>query len=239
VPDRSRPWEDFVLIACWSPKGGCGTTVVSVAIAMVLAERAADGVLIADLCGDVPGVLGADCDEADGPGLAQWLAASGPPEALARIEVAVTPRLSLLLAGGAMPLVAGGGDGPGGDEQVAALAVTLAADRRPVVADCGTIHPGRSSPGSALAAAAGLSLLVLRPCYTALRRAVDAPVRPSAVVLVEEPHHKLGRQAVEAALGVPVRAVVDVHPKVARAVDAGLLNGGLPRPFYRAIRRAA
>src|SRR2546426_1176908 len=117
-----------MLVTCWSPKGGCGTTVVTAALGVLLAGSAPAGAVVA-------------------------------------------------------------GQGP--------------------------------EPASTLAAAAGLSLLVLRPCYLALRRAIAAPLRPSGVVLVNEPGRSLGRADVEDLLGVPVRAEIDVDPSVARAVDAG------------------
>jgi hypothetical protein len=90
-----------------------------------------------------------------------------------------------------------------------------------------------------VAAAASASLLVLRPCYLSLRRALQAPMRPSGVILVSEPGRSLGRSDVEDVLGVPVRAVVGIDPAVARAVDAGLLATRLPRGLERALRHAA
>src|SRR5947208_1919622 len=63
------------------------------------------------------------------------------------------------------------------------LALSLAG-RRPVVVDCG---PPGTAAGAAVASTATVSLLVLRPCFLALRRAVAAPFRPSGVLLVEEP----------------------------------------------------
>ena len=87
-----------------------------------------------------------------------------------------------------------------------------------------------------MAAGAQESLLVLRPCYLALRRALAAPVRPSGVVLVSESGRALGRRDVEDVLGVPVRAEVAIEEAVARAVDAGLLGRRVPRPLERALR---
>ena len=116
------------------------------------------------------------------------------------------------------------------------LASLLAADPRPVVVDCGRAAPG---PGSSVAGSASVSLLVLRPCYLALRRALAAPVRPSGVVLVDEPGRALGRDDVEGVLGVPVTAVVALDPAVARAVDAGVLLSRLPRRLARALRNVA
>jgi hypothetical protein len=82
-------------------------------------------------------------------------------------------------------------------------------------------------------------LLVLRPCYLALRRAVASSLRPSGVVLVEEAGRALGRRDVESALGVPVRAVVAHDPRIARAVDAGLLARRLPGLLERPLRHVA
>ena len=116
-----------------------------------------------------------------------------------------------------------------------ALAAALSADPRPVVVDCGTAATGAAL---AVAASATVSLLVIRPCYLALRRALDAPLRPSGVVLVTDEGRSLGRADVEDVLGVPVRAEIRVDPTVARAVDAGLLAGRLPRGLERALRPA-
>ena len=215
-----------MLVACWSAKGGSGTTVVAAALATELARRSASGALLVDLDGDLPAVLGIP-DPAAGVG--SWLGAGGsvPPDALARLEVPVGDRLSLL----------GLGDEPPPDAtRVDVLAAVLGADPRPVVVDCGS-RPGPL--GAPVAAAATVSLLVLRPCYLALRRAVASPLRPSGVVLVREPGRSIGRRDVEAALGVPVRAVVGVHETIARRVDAGLLAGRLPGGLLRDLSRAA
>ena len=222
-----------MLIACWSPKGGSGTTVIACGLAAVLSRSTAGrgGVLLADLAGDAPAALG--LAEPPGPGLAEWLSA-GPdvaPSALSRLEVEAGPGLRLLgwrrPGAGAEP-----GPGPGRGE---ALVDALAGDPRPVVADC-----GRACGGAALAVAAGaaVSLLVLRPCYLGLRRALAAPVRPSGIVLLAEQGRSLGRRDVEDVLGVPVRAEVAVDPSVARAVDAGLLARRVPRGLERALRGA-
>ena len=225
-----------MLIACWSPKGGCGTTVVSAALALVLA--ASEGAaLLADLDGDIPAALG--LPDPTGPGLGHWLQAGPdvPHDALARLEVDARPGLHLLPAGptGATAGLTGPGTGhdPG---RAQALVAALAADGRPVVADC-----GRASSGAPLAVAAGasLSLLVLRPCYLGLRRALAAPIRASGVVLVNEAGRSLSGRDVEAALGIPVRAEVPFEPTVARAVDAGLLAARVPRVLERSLRRAA
>jgi hypothetical protein len=215
-----------VLIACWSAKGGSGTTVVAAALASLLA-RSSPGAVLADLAGDVPAVLG--LPEPDGPGLAQWLEAGAtvPADALTRLEVAAGGGLAVLPSGGPLP------DAPGRGDVLAAL---LAADVRPVVADCGCAPSG---PRLAVAAGAGQSLLVLRPCYLGLRRAVASPLRPSGVVLIEEEGRAISRRDVEGALGIPVRAVVAHDRRIARAVDAGLLASRVPALLQRSLRDVA
>jgi cellulose biosynthesis protein BcsQ len=224
---RSRALGVVVLIACWSAKGGSGTTVVSVALAAVLARSSPSGALLADLAGDVPAVLGVA--DPSGPGLAEWLASGEgvPADALTRLEVEGPGALRVLPAGEAAT------EEPGRAE---VLAAALAADPRPVVVDCGSNLRGAAL---AVAAAASTSLLVLRPCYLSLRRALQSPVRPSGLVVVSEPGRALGRRDVEEVLGVPVRAFVGVDPAIARAVDAGLLPTRLPRGLERALRHAA
>ena len=212
-----------MLVACWSVKGGSGTTVVSAALALSVAATGHDA-LIADLAGDLPAALG--LAEPDGPGLADWLGAGPevPPDALGRLEVDAGPHLALLPSGGAMP------DAPGRGEELAAV---LATDSRVVVADCGSAP---STTALAVAAGAGLSLLVVRPCYLALRRALKAPLEASAVVLVGEPQRSLQQADVEDVLGLEVRAAIPWRPVVATAVDAGLLGRRLPSPLERALR---
>lgn len=212
-----------MLIACWSVKGGSGTTVVTAALALVLARSS--GVVAADLGGDLPAALG--LSEPAGPGLAEWASSPPdvPPEALSSLLVDAGPGLRLLPRGRG-ELVAGHGE---------RLAAAMGAGE-PVVVDCSS---GTEPAGLAVAAAASLSLLVIRPCYLALRRALAAPIRPSGVVLVEEPGRSLGPSDVSDVLGVPVRARVPWDRAVARSVDAGLLAARVPRNLERAVREAA
>lgn len=224
-----------MLVSCWSAKGGAGTTVVAAALALTAARDRADGSLLVDLAGDAPAVLGVP--EPDGPGIADWLAAGPavPADALARLQVEVAPGLSLVPWGHRPP----GGDAADRAEVLAAL---LGSSPRTVVADCGRIGPDTDPVASVrrtLAAAGTHSLLVTRGCYLALRHAVAAPLRPSAVVLIDEPGRSLGRLDVEEVLGVPVVAQVAWDAGVARAVDAGLLVDRLPRALARALRHAA
>lgn len=215
-----------MVIACWGAKGGSGTTVVAAALATMLAKTVGAALLV-DLDGDIPAVLGVG--PTDGPGIAEWLAAGDdvPPDALGRLEVDLGRGLQLIHAGATELPPEGRGE---------LLVALLAADPRPVVVDCGS-HP----TGARLAVAAGASqsLLVLRPCFLALQRALRSPLRPSGVVLVDEEGRAIGPADVEAVLGVPIRAVVPCDRRIFRAADAGLLTGRLPGDLARALRRAA
>ena len=218
--------------ACWSVKGGSGTTVVAAALAVVLSRLDGPGALLVDLAGDGPAVLG--LAEPDSPGLAGWLAAGAavPADGLGRIEIPIDDRLGLIPRG-AGPLAS--------LERAEVLAGLFAAEPRSVVIDAGVpIWDGDAadSVGAVLASAAVTSLLVTRACYLSLRRIVASPGRPSGIVLVTEPGRALGRHDVEQVSGVDVVAEVLVDPMVARAVDAGLLAGRLPRTLERALGRA-
>lgn len=211
-----------MLIACWSVKGGSGTSVVAASIALHLS--ALGPATLVDLAGDSPAVLG--LPDPPGPGVAEWLAGGlADPAALDRVATSVTPALSLVPVG-REPVPSDGGE---------RLAAALAGRGQSVV-DCGS----RAASGAAagVAAAATCSLLVVRPCYLALRRALAAPIRPSGVILVDEGERALGPNDVSEVLGVPVRAVVPWDPRVARAVDAGLLAARMPRSL-RALADAA
>jgi hypothetical protein len=84
------------------------------------------------------------------------------------------------------------------------------------------------------------SLLVVRACYMAVRRARQAPLLPTGVVVVREPGRVLHSEDIADAVGAPLLAEIEVDPAVARAVDAGLLNGTrLPRSIERSLRHAS
>jgi hypothetical protein len=178
----------------------------------------------------VPAVLG--LPEPVGPGVREWLAANPAVEAdaLGHLATAATPGLRVVPAGSAsaMPRAVP-------PARVDLLGDTLAANHGEVVVDLGLPTPDLLP----LLARADRSLLVLRPCYLALRRATALPTRPTGVVLVTEPGRALGRRDIEEVVGVKVAAEIDVQPTIARAVDAGLLAGRLPRSLSRTLRAAA
>lgn len=205
-----------MLVACWSAKGGSGTTVVAAALALQLARYDANGAVLADLAGDAPAVLGVP--EPASPGLAGWLSAGAdvPADALARIEVEAAPGLGLLPRG----------SGHLDADRAGVLATLLDRSPRPAVVDCGRV----GEPAvAAVVAQARQSLLVTRPCYVALRRASQSPLRPTGIVVLNEPGRVLSADDIAGVVEAPVVATLEADPAVARLVDAGLLAGRLPR----------
>ncbi len=79
------------------------------------------------------------------------------------------------------------------------------------------VHDGRSEQGT--------SLLVTRPCYLALRRALNLGITNAAVgvVMVSEPGRALGGEDVAVVTGLPVIATIPVRAGIDRAVDARVL----------------
>lgn len=74
------------------------------------------------------------------------------------------------------------------------------------------------------------NLLVLRPCYLTLRRAVQADTLPNTkgIILITEMGRALTRGDVERAVGLPVLAEIPFDPSISRASDAGLLSCRIP-----------
>ena len=199
-----------MLVVCWSPKGGVGTSVVAAALAL---RAAADGTdtLLVDLAGDQPAVLGIDVGGREG--VADWMAAGEdvPIDALAALEIPVADRLALLPRGGAAVA-----------DRLAVLGGVLGAGRRTVVVDAGLARDvGWAPPGHR-------SVVVLRTCYLAARRAGTLPAS-SRLVVVDEPGRALRPADMAAAVGVECWVRLPTDPAVARAVDAGLLVARLPR----------
>jgi hypothetical protein len=224
-----------VLLALWSPKGGSGTSVFAAACALVLA-RDATGARLADLAGDQPAIFGFAADPETG--LAEWLGAGpeAPVDALERLAHPAAPGVVLLPRGDASrplaPLPAA--------EAGAALAVALRDGPVPTVVDAGD---ATAPAHRALVEIADVSIIVVRGCYLALRRAVHSPLlqRAAGAVLMEEQGRSLGTAELRDVLDVPVLGRIPVKPPVARAVDAGVLAARLPellaRPTVRVLSR--
>ncbi len=218
-------------IAFWSLKGGAGCSVVAALYALQSAKKGTQTTLI-DLGGDQPAILGTS--HPPSPGIAEWLAggASGPPDALGRIQCKVTAQLALIPKGQVGLPDAEPGEAMGA--QLDALAGSVAVD-------CGLLWPSHVDARGAqwFVEQSTTSVLVTRPCYLALSRVAASPVRPSGVVLVAEPGRSLSKVDVEAAVGAPVLATIAADPAVARGVDAGLLVSRMPRGVGAALGAVA
>lgn len=220
-----------MLLALWSPKGGSGTSVVTAACALVLA-RDATGARVVDLGGDQPAIFGLAADPETG--VADWLAAGpeAPADALERLTVPAAPGIALVPRGAPERPLAPQPVAEAG----AALAVALRDGPVPVLVDAARA----SGPAArALVEVADVSVVVIRGCYLALRRAVHTPLleRAVGVVLVEEQGRSLGAAEVGDVLDRPVLARVPVRPAVARSIDAGVLAARPPEPLARAAAR--
>lgn len=203
------------MIVCWSIKGGSGTTVVSAALALTLAQRNTAAVRIVDLAGDIPSALG--IAEPSGEGISNWLQQQQQPQTIQSLQIPVTARVSLI---------------PRGDgalmhhalttEHCNTLATELDTSHELTVVDAGSGHIPQ------LVNNATTSLLVIRPCYLALRKAAHLVVKPHGIVLINEPGRSLGKRDVESVVGAPVLVELPLDPTIARCVDAGLLASRIP-----------
>ena len=156
--------------------------------------------------------------------------AAGPQAAsewLEELAVPVVPGLSLLPGGPATRAAP--------PESGAALAVALR-DGGTTVVDVGSGEDESDGAGRAVVDVADTALMVIRPCYLALRRAVADPRLGSSAgaVLVEDAGRALDADDIAAVLGLPVVGRFPVRPEIARAVDAGVLRDQLPAPLATA-----
>ncbi len=221
---------------CWSVKGGSGTTVVATALALLAAQSVRretndpkrcdnDEVLLIDLGGDVPAVLGRAV--AGTTGVLDWLHAADSlgHDALERLIVPISDRLSLLPSG----------DGSHHDVPAQRWLELASYVRRrsTVVVDLGVLQP--DDGGFTLVAEAERSVFVTRNCYVGLRRAMHMQCRTDLIVLIHDSERSLNRFDLEAALGRPVDVQLALDPAIARAVDSGLFGSRLPRSLTRAV----
>jgi len=212
------------VIVCWSLKGGSGTTVVSAALALTLAQRNTATVRIVDLAGDIPSALG--IAEPSGEGVMNWLQQQHVP--IQSLQIPVTARVSLIPRGNDSllhhDLTA---------EHCNSLATELDTSNELTVVDAGSGHIPQ------LINNATTSLLVIRPCYLALRKAAHLSVKPHGIVLINEPGRSLGKCDVESVVGAPVLVDLPLDPTIARCVDAGLLASRIPTVLSQHLAHVA
>ena len=192
----SPRWGGVVLVCCWSPKGGSGTSVFAAACALTLARDGRRGAprrsrrrSAADPRARRP---------IPPPGCANGCRSASRRRSTRSIGWPCTaPHGLTLLPAGRADLA----DVP--PEAGAALGCRVARAPAPTIVDVGV--PSDPAPLEALLAVADANVVVVRGCYLALRRAVRMPPTAGATgaVLVEESGRALGARDVADVLGVP------------------------------------
>lgn len=207
-----------MLVICSSVKGGSGTSVVAAALAVTaLGLHPERNSLIIDLVGDQPAVLGVPEPE---NGLTDWMSRRTDH----RFHDLIDRHDRLHLVG------RGRGDLPStGHEMWGHLRDEILDRSR--AGDTVVVDVGRGDlPGDFENEA--LRLLVIQPCYVALKRCVEARPAVDGIVVVHPSDRVLTVSDVATVTELPVLAQVPVHPDVARRVDAGLLSSRLPRVIH-------
>lgn len=200
------------MLCLFSSKGGVGCSVAATALALVSAET--QPTLLVDLRGEVDAILGLPTAP---EGLSDWFSLDEPsPDVLQRLEVLVSPWLSLLPRGSCVS--------PARPERYRLLSRLLCGDGRRVIVDIGT----HAMPAVPLIAESSASILVTRACFLALDAAQRGPM-PDRILLIEEEGRVLRSSDVSAAVGAEVAVNLRWHRDVARAVDSGLLSAKLPK----------
>jgi len=215
---------------CWAVKGGSGTTVVTSTLALESTRPA----LLVDLDGEIDTVLG--LPEPDRPGVIDWLLGDGPPTQLDDLLIDIDDTTFLLpcqlsgTAGSATSL-------PSPGRWAALLAWFAEWEARSggeVWIDAGT-----GTPAPALANGVEQRWLVTRACYLSLRRAARSPIRPTGVLFVSGHGRQLRPRDVERSVGAPIVATIAEDPRIARAVDSGLLASRPPLIIRKSLREIA
>jgi hypothetical protein len=218
-----------MITLCHAAKGGSGTTLVVAA----RATEAPGPTLIVDFEGDVPSVLGLAKPER--PGVVDWLESDAPVEHLDDLLIEYAPTRALLPAWAGL---ASRRSLPTAQNRWSELADWLTGWAHntggEVIVDAGT-----STVPVEFAERCPQRWLVMRSCYLALLHASTLTVRPTGIVLIAEPGRTLRRHDIERVAGAPVVATLDWDPRVARAVDAGLLlSRRLPAACHGPLARA-
>lgn len=65
--------------------------------------------------------------------------------------------------------------------------------------------------------------MVTRACYLSLARGARSGFSPDGVSVIKYHQRALGPSDMERSTNAPIVAIVDLHPEIARMVDAGLL----------------
>lgn len=221
-----------MLTICRSTKGGSGTSTVTAGLAGICGRQTIHRtsppvrVLTIDLLGDLPAVFGTTSPPI---GVAEWLDRSSDRE-FHELTIDCGHSVHLLPTGSnPLPEVTS----PSWNRLAAAIDHDIANGTH-VFVDAGT-GPLPEAFRVRTQTTPLRTLLIVRPCYLALRRAMEDGPHADGVVLVTGGSRVLTRRDVESVLGIPVVAEVPLHPDVARRVDSGLFLSRLPAALVAAL----
>ena len=196
-----------------SPKGGTGTSVVAASLAIV--SSSSSPTLLVDLSGDQAAILGMP----EPPiGLSDWANAMTYRE-FDEIVSLCHDNLYLAPTGTCDFEIL---NANAWDKLLRALSLKHSEGCNIIV------DLGRADIPLALRKIVDTCYLVTRPCYLALRRAVDLETAFSGVIVVNEPDRVLTSRDVESVLKLKCVAEIPYTSEISRRVDSGLLKSRLP-----------
>lgn len=209
-----------MLMVLSSVRGGVGTSVVSAAIAVLAARDQSRPTYLVDLTGDQTDIFG--LAQAD-IGLDDWTTRAD--RRLTDLAVDIDPQLRLVPSRTALDST----------ESLDGLVTALEQRRHDAHV---VIDAGRLDLSDSFRELRPTHLLVIRPCYLALRSTVSSSRNWDGLVVVRPPDRVLTTRDVVNVTGLPAIAEVDMSADVARAVDAGVFGSRLPSGLERSLRPA-
>lgn len=196
-----------------SPKGGTGTSVVAASLAIV--SSSSSPTLLVDLAGDQAAILGLPQPPI---GLSDW--ANGMTYREFDEIVSLCHDNLYLAPTGTFDFETLNANA--WDKLLRALSLKHSEGCNIIV------DLGRADIPLALRKIVDTCYLVTRPCYLALRRAVDLETAFSGVIVVNEPDRVLTSRDVESVLKLKCVAEIPYTSEISRRVDSGLLKSRLP-----------
>ena len=196
-----------------SPKGGTGTSVVAASLAIV--SSSSSPTLLVDLAGDQAAILGLPQPPT---GLSDW--ANGMTYREFDEIISLCHDNLYLAPTGTFDFETLNANA--WDKLLRALSLKHSEGCNIIV------DLGRADIPLALRKIVDTCYLVTRPCYLALRRAVDLETAFSGVIVVNEPDRVLTSRDVESVLKTKCVAEIPYTSEISRRVDSGLLKSRLP-----------
>ena len=202
----------------WSTKGGSGTSTVAATTAIRLSSEEEQSVLLVDLEGDQPALIGMVHNPPNEVGLGDWLRL-GDERDFAQLEGLCED------VGPGMRLLRQGNLADDADPSQIAEALAHLSQSSHVVVDGGLDNHGVRGE---VDGHSGYAVAVMKPCYLTLSRAQHRPGPYDRVIYMDEPGRALRARDVAAAVGASHVEKFPWDVRIARAIDAGTIVGMLP-----------